>query len=529
MRTRQFFLITIIIFCCAISGIGESIDNLIDKAKNTLKSGDAKKSAEMLNNLLTGMKSEIRNHPRHAEAWYYFSVALDKLGRKGLSAKALDRAKKLKQMQPEKKVEDGNQTADTNSAAIQPNAPEKVRADEITDKLDEKQQNIDHTPVNSAYSLASVKDLQAAEFYRKGAAYLEQGQLQAAADQFVKACETEKGSIELLEKTAAVLDQIGGNYYVKAQRIYAELEKLSGDKMSAAQKTAQARANIFSSKPDLKKANEILDGILKADDKNVEAIVLSGQADTEEQKYKPAIEKFEKAIKLDKNNMPAYLGLGHCYLTMNQLEKAIATLSTARDIWPDSFKPLVALGNAYLKNDNLGSALQMFNTAFSINEQDFEVNLGLLEIFVRSNDPRASVHLEICEKIFKGDPRVEFLKANFLELDEKLLAAKKAYTWLAMYDDETGVRARVRLGQLYSGDGHKTFPGSVLVKNRPTYLDNYRSLANYKLAYNYFQEALDKKTDLKETAEIKTWLNENEERIGESFQFDSLIQSHFRQ
>ncbi|MFZ5952915.1 MAG: tetratricopeptide repeat protein, partial [Candidatus Rifleibacteriota bacterium] len=315
----------------------------------------------------------------------------------------------------------------------------------------------------------------------------------------------------------------------KAQRIYSELEKLNGDKMSATQKAAQARANIFSSKPDLKKATEILDGLLKADDKNVEAIVLSGQADTEEQKYKPAIEKFEKAIKLDKSNMPAYLGLGHCYLKMNQLEKAIATLSTARDIWPDSFKPLVALGNAYLKNDNLGSALQMFNTAFSMKEQDFEVNLGLLEIFVRSNDPRASIHLEICEKIFKGDPRVEFFKANFLELDEKLLAAKKAYTWLAMYDDETGVRARVRLGQLYTGDGHKAFPGSVLVKNRPTYLDNYRSLANYKLAYNYFQEALDKKTDLKEAAEIKTWLNENEERIGESFQFDSLIQSHFRQ
>lgn len=512
------FVLFLSLICLNISLPASDLDSMINKAKATLKSGDVKKSAEMLNHILTDLKAEIRNHPRHAETWYYFSVALDKMGRKALAGKALDRARKLKQMQAEKKVEAQNQAAEISKNEA---TPDKVPANETTDE------NTDKPVANSAYSLSSIKDKAAQEFYRKGAAYLEQGQLQAAADLFVKACEIEKGNFELLEKTCDTLDQIGGSYYVRAQKYYAELAK--HNKMTAGQKAAQARANIFSSKPDIKKAEAILAELLSEDAKNVEAIVLSAQADTETQKYKPAIEKFEKAIKLDKNNMPAYLGLGHCYLKMSQLDKAIATLSQARDIWPDSFKPLVALGNAYLKNENLGSALQMFNTAFSINENDFEVNLGLLEIFVRSNDPRASLHLEICEKFFKGDPRVEFWKATFMELDEKILQAKKAYTWLAMYDDATGIKARVRLGQLYAGKGHLYFPGNTLVKNRPIYQNSYLSLANYRLAFNYYQEALDKDPNLKEAQEIKVWLNENEERISESFRFDALIQSHFRQ
>jgi len=500
-----------------ISLIGEDLNNLINQAKTSLKNGDAKKSAEMLNHILTGMKAEIRNHPRHAETWYYFSVALDRLGRKELAAKALDRAKKLKQMHSEKKAEAKNEAAKQPAKPTENKRPEPKVEDQATVA----------STGNSAYSLASIKNEAAQNFYRKGAAYLEQGQFQAAADHFIKACEMEPGNFELLEKTCSTLDQIGGSYYIKAQKFYAELAK--HDKMTAAQKAAQARANIFSSKADLEKAETILKQLLKEDDKNVEAMVLSAQIDTERKKYKDAIGKFEKAIKLDQNNMPAYLGLGHCYLQMANFEKAIEVLSKARNIWPDSFKPLVALGKAYLNNNNLGSALQMFNTAFMISENDFEVNLGLLEIYVRSNDPRATQHLEICEKVFKGDPRVEFFKANYLELDEKILQARKIYSWLAMYDDATSIKARVRLGQLYSGNGHLSFPGNVLVKNRPNYVSNYKRMADYRLAFNYYQEAMDKNKNLAEAVEIQNWLNENEERISEAYQFDALIQSHFRQ
>jgi hypothetical protein len=98
-----------------------------------------------------------------------------------------------------------------------------------------------------------------------------------------------------------------------------------------------------------------------------------------------------------------------------------------------------------------------------------------------------------------------------------------------MYDDEAGYRSRVRLGQLYSGKGHLTFPGNLLIKNRPHYIANYRALENYKLAFIYYQEVIDKKPDIEEAQEIKIWLDENELKISEAMQFDSLIQSHFRQ
>lgn len=528
MPTRWLFsgriFLIIIILAMPFACVTKDINTLISEAKARLKAGETHKSAEMLNNILTTMKSEIRNHPRHAETWYLFSVSLDKLGKKDLAVKALSRAKKIKQMQAENDLK----AKKTENQTQEPEQPGSVKIAD-TEKVAVPASKTQDAPTGNAYSLSSIKNEVAQNFYRKGAAHLEQGQLQAAADQFLKANEMESGNIELLEKTSEVLDQIGGNYYLKAQKIYSDLARLKGDKTSLKEKIGQARANILSSKPNLKVAEKILSEVLKKNDKNVEAIVLAAQVDSENGKYKLAIKKFEKAIKLDKLSILAYLGLGDCYVKMKDFDKAIKVLNQARGMWPDSFKPLVALGNAYLKNENLGSALQMFNSAFTINQESFEVNLGLLEIFARNNDARAAQHLEICEKIYNGDPRVEYWKAIFLELDEKLLQAKKTYTWLAMYDDEISIKAKIRLGQLYAGEGHKSFPGDLLVKNRPHYAENYRRLENYKLAFRYFQEVMDKNPDTKEVTAIKFWLNENEERIEEATQFESLIQSLFRQ
>ncbi|HMM61436.1 MAG TPA: tetratricopeptide repeat protein, partial [Candidatus Rifleibacterium sp.] len=131
-------------------------------------------------------------------------------------------------------------------------------------------------------------------------------------------------------------------------------------------KAFYARAYILANKPDYKKAETILSDVLKGTPDNVEAIILSGQLDSENKLYKQAVEKFEKAIKLDKNAMQAYLGLGEAYQKMQQFPKAIEVLQKARDLWPDSFMPLVGLGKAYLKNNNYGLALVMFNLAYDM-------------------------------------------------------------------------------------------------------------------------------------------------------------------
>jgi tetratricopeptide (TPR) repeat protein len=497
----------------------DNLDQQIDRAKKLLKAGQAKQSAEILNRLLTSEKAAIKKHERHAETWYYFGIALNRLGRKQLAEKALSRARQLKQRQESPAKQQPASTEDT-----QMNSETKPVTEETANEEPEIQPG-----KSDAYQLASIKNSTAQNFYRKGAVYLEQGQTQSAADQFIKACEMEKGNKELLIKTCEVLDQIGGSYYKKAQRLYIELEKVAGEKMTAGQRAAQARANIFSGKPDFGKAQKILTDLLAADEKNVEAIVLSAQLDTEKHQYKTAIEKFNKAIKLDKNNLPAYLGLGECYVKMQDFDKAIKILNRARDIWPESFKPLVALGNAYLKNENYGSALQMFKHAFAIDNNNFTVNLGLLEIFVRYNDTRYIKHLEICENIYKGDPRVEYWKAVALELGGKLLEAQNIYGLLALYDDKTGLKAKIRLGQLYSGKGYESFPGSYVVKNRPLRIQDYQKLENTRYAYSYYVDALEKKPGKTQEQAIKVWLNENEDRVREAIRFETLIQSHFKQ
>ena len=139
-QNYKYFLL-ILVFCVTTIVSGDDLESLINKAKDTLKSGDAKKSAEMLNHILTGMKKEIRNHPRHAETWYYFSVALDRLGRKELSQKALDRAKKLKQMQSEKKVEASNEAGKESSDQAKPETTQTASKQNSVQSSEEQVEN----------------------------------------------------------------------------------------------------------------------------------------------------------------------------------------------------------------------------------------------------------------------------------------------------------------------------------------------------------------------------------------------------
>jgi tetratricopeptide (TPR) repeat protein len=503
----------------------DEVDSILNKARTMIKSNQAHDAARLLNQTLTRQKSEINQHPRYPEVWYYFAVSLNKIGKRELALKALARAKKLKKEMAEKP-----KTREEKEEEKQTAAKDKQQEPEKTAKVEETSKNqTANSPTDSdAYSLKTLKNETAQSFYRRGAAYQEQGLLHAAAEQFIKADEMEKNNLELLEILGEVLDKIGEGFHAKAQSVYAQIEKLKGDKMTDRQKAAQARANIKSKKPDLKKAENILQQLLKKDDKNVEAIVLSAIVDTKKENFKSAIKKFNQAIKLDSDNMPAYLGLGRCHIARQSYDEAIKVLIQTKNRWPESFKPLVALGKAYLKNNNQGAALLMFNQAFMMFPDSFEVNLAMLEIFAKNNDPRAERHLKKCENIYKGDPRVEYWKAVFLELDEKLLEARNIYAWLSMYQDEPAFKSKFRLGQLYAGKGHLTFPGNLLVKNRPRFIENYRSLENYRLAYNYYQRALDQHPDSEEANEARIWLNANEYRVSEAIQFESLVQSYFR-
>lgn len=515
----------------SIQALADNVEREYEQGKILMKSGDFKKSAELFNHLLTQKKDAIKNHPLHADSWYLFSVSLRKLGRTDLADKALDRAKKLKEATAKEKAHHTEPETHVASGSSEPGTDDsntnEAKTEEASATVEVAKEPAAATNDANAYNLASLKNEKAQEYHRKGCAFQEAGQWQAAADEFLQAAAAEPGNVELLEKTAIILDQIGGSYYQKGQTVFGELEKVAGGKMTSKLKAAQARANIFSAKPDFAKAETLLKAMLGENAENIEALILSAQLDSENKKFKEAIEKFEKVIKLDKSSMIAYLGLGESYQKMNQFPKAIEVLQQARALWPDNFMPLVSLGNAYLKNGDNGFALVMFNLAYAMNQESFDVNLGLLEIFARKGDYRSATHISRCEKVLRGDPRVEFWKATFMELDERTDEARKIYSVLAMYQDDIAYRARLRLGQLYAGIGHETFPGNLLVVDRPEFLRLYKSMFNQELAFTYLQEFLEKKADSPEAKSAKQWLDENEEAVRSAREFDAFVQSQF--
>ncbi len=512
-----------------------NLETEIDIGKKLMKSGDYKKSAEFFKDLLTINKDEIKDHPKHPEAWYLFSLSLRQLGRIDLADKALERAKTLKRVienanQSKKATEPAKATAPENSIATQPaTAPETTtpKSDDITTTADQPTVSPPASDL-SANIPAALKSEKAIEQCRQANAFFDAGQYQSAADAYMLAIDAEPGNTELLEKAIVCLNNVGSGYYQKAMTVFAALEKADQAKMTAAHKAAYARACIFAGKPDYKKAESILNDVLEAAPENVEAIVLSAQLDSENKLFKQAIEKYEKAIKLDKNTLQAYLGMGEAYQKMQQFPKAIEILQMARDQWPGDFMPLVGLGKAYLRNSDYGFALVMFNLAYEMNPDSFDVNLGLLEILARKGDYRASNHIARCEKLFKGDPRVEYWKAVFMELDERLEDAKRIYSLLAMYEDDIAYRAKLRLGQLYGGIGHETFPGNLLVTDRPNYLRTYSSMNDQELAYSHLSAYLTKYPDSPEAPNVRRWLDENEESLLKAREFDSLVQSQFK-
>lgn len=566
MKVRNFLAAAMV--CASLGGLGsslfaESLDSEIAAGVKFMKNNDFKKSAELFNHLLTDKTGGIKNHPKHAETWYLFSVSLRKLGRIDLADKALERAKALKkQLQTSKASQtadksasvlatgsldttsvpadtsvDASKTAQLNDEnSAQPSTGEPATSPIIaseTGKVAEPASDTTSVPANSAsdnnaYELASLKTDVAKDHHRKGATLYEAAQIQAAADEFLLAAAAEPDNIELLEKTILVLSQVGSGYHQKSISVFASLEKVNASKMTAAQKVAYARACIFSGKPDYKKAEAILSEVLKSAPENVEAIVLSAQFDSENKRFKQAIEKYEKVIKLDKSNIQAYLGLGEAYQKMQQFPKAIEVLQQARNIWPENFMPLVGLGKAYLKNGDYGFALVMFNLAYDMSPDNFDVNLGLIEIFARKGDYRAANHIARCEKFFKGDPRVEYWKAIFMEFDERIEDAKRIYSLLAMYEDDTAYRAKLRLGQLYANMGHETFPGNLLLADRPNFDRVYRTIDDQELAFTYFQDFIAKRPDAPEATSVRSWLDENEATLRNAREFDAFVQSQFK-
>ncbi len=521
---RKTKLVTLIISALILSiylplfaASSTALDKYIDQAKMTLKSGDANKAAQQFNAILTHKKDAISSHPRQAEVWYYFGLALKKLGKTELARKAVDKARSLKNVsnQSQNKPE----TNDINSVSVE----DKKVAENSNPDISSQEK------AGNAYSLASLKNPKAIETYRQGSIYEDQGDIKAAVDFYLKAIKSEPDNIELLSKTGLLLNQLGGVYYNNAQTVLDSLEKLKKDPLSTEERLAQARANIYSDKKNLPKADTILKNMVKEDANNVNLILLLGELKSEEKKYSKAIEFFEKAKKVSPDIAAPFIGIGNAYIGLKNYKKATSVLTEASLRWPENPMPLIGLGKAYMAMENFPEAQLVYNKAYQIFPDNFEINLALLSIYARAYSSRAARHLKKCLAIAPNDPRVAYWQAIYMEIDENLVKAMTNYSWLAYLNSEIGIRARVRLGQIFSGMGTTTYPGNILMQHRPSYSSNYKEVIDKRLAYNYFSEALTMDPGLPEAKQIQSWLDSNEEEIRRNIQFEEHVQSLFRQ
>lgn len=508
-----------LVFCCFSSQLAaqKPISQEIELGKSFARAGDYQKAAETFNRILTERRNEIVEHPLHADTWYFFSVTLRRLGRANLADRALQRAKAIR-----------------NHAQQASDEPETTTIEEDLDHqlgveaAQEPGKQIDDTAVQadpSQQSLASIKNTEAAELYRKAATLQRKNQLQGSANHYLEALKLEPENADLLEQAALLFSTVGATYYSDAQAAFDKLQKIDSSRMSVNLLIAQARANIYSAKPDLDKAQQILEKLQKDHSDNLQILVLAGTLDHERSNYPEAIKKFTKVIELDSELMAAYIGLGLSLHKQQNYAQAIDILQSAHNKWPNEIIPLIKIGNIHLEQNDLSQAWRSFTKAHNINPNNFDANLALAEINVHRVQIAAGRYLDKCEEIFKGHPAVDYWRAMFKETWSGPISALSDYTLIAMYQDEYAYKAKLRLGQIFSGRGHETFPGNVLIERRPRFRETYAQLVEPELAYNYFLEYLDKYPDSPQAELPNQWIRANEHAVREAKLLNESISS----
>jgi tetratricopeptide (TPR) repeat protein len=134
------------------------------------------------------------------------------------------------------------------------------------------------------------------------------------------------------------------------------------------------------------KAIEILDDLVKKDDKNPEIYSRYGYAYEIKEDYQKAIEYYTKAINLKDDESVYYVKRGHAYDLSGDLVKAREDYEKSLGIEPNSCVANMQMARIFLRNNNFPSAKDVaenvfYNCAFNVN--DFAVSgeiLGIIAI-----------------------------------------------------------------------------------------------------------------------------------------------------
>lgn len=159
--------------------------------------------------------------------------------------------------------------------------------------------------------------------------------------------------------------------YNRAQKYEIHIQMPEGNMLSGI--NMQAAADYFEKAYETEENDLKIDFYTKSIEANPEfssAYYNRGIAYYEEKKYHEAIQDFDQALKLEAKSAMAYYYRGVCYQEMNELEKAIVSYSCAITLDPEPEDGLMNRGLCYQKLGNFSRAIKDYTRIVKRNPQN---------------------------------------------------------------------------------------------------------------------------------------------------------------
>jgi len=128
-------------------------------------------------------------------------------------------------------------------------------------------------------------------------------------------------------------------------------------------------------------AIEFLKASLKADDENVDALKLIGDAYMGKKQVPNALSNYRKAAKIEPKNPTVATAFGLALLAADSVDTAIVQLVRAREFSPDNSAIYAALGDAYMKQNVMALAITNYQKSVELDPKDIETHFKLAKAF----------------------------------------------------------------------------------------------------------------------------------------------------